>query len=55
VGLAHRKEDGEDTQLIPQWQVFDKGSLVFDNVIIREARFPVLLLPPRETLLNREK
>jgi hypothetical protein len=55
VGLAHRKEDGEDTQLIPQWQVFGKGSLVFDNVVIREARFPVLLLPPRETLLNREK
>ncbi len=28
---------------------------MFDNVVIREARFAILLLPPRETLLNREK
>jgi hypothetical protein len=36
-------------------ELCNKASLVFTNVVVREVRIAVLLLPPRETLLHREK
>lgn len=36
-------------------QVFNEGSLVFNNVVVEEIRITILLQPPKKTLLDREK
>jgi len=46
---------GKNTKLNLLEQVFNESSLVLNNVIVREVRIAILFLPPKETLLDREK
>jgi hypothetical protein len=53
--LAHTKGGAKNIRLNFQRQVFGAASLAFNNVVIREVRFAILLLPPKQTLLDTEK
>jgi len=60
--LANMEGGGKNTQSDLLKQISNGGSLVFNDVIIGEVRITILspgskfgILPPKETLLDREK
>jgi len=53
--LANTEGSGKNAQLNLREQVFNEGSLKFGNVVVKECRIAILLLPPEEALLDREE
>lgn len=51
--LANTKGSGKNTQLNLLKQIFNEGSLVFNNVVIREVEIAILLLPPKNIIRQR--
>lgn len=49
------KGGGRSSQLNLLEHVFDEGTLVFNNVLVREDRVGILLLAPEEALLDKER